>query len=508
MLHTILSMPIAFVANVVVARVLGPGGYGSLALLTAALTAAMVVANFGFTSATVQWGAAAEAAGDRAETRRLLARSSGFHLLVELPLLLLMGLVLLRNENLWLQLAFSGGLVLLMAVETATIALQTQNRTATAARIAIVANLPIQTAVVVAAVTSHSSQTVWVAKLAAGVVAPALALFVLSPHFRSAVLRPRLPRRMPDGFWRFGLGAWAALAVSLLVMSRSEIFVLRLFGRTTQLGVFALAFGISYQLTAPVDAILGPIVPAAAGLLAEHRQHARAGLLRGLRFSSIGAGAINALLLPPAALALTLFYGHRYSGAVALLVPLGLASTLQSVSHPVTALTLARRRGGFLFRVAAVALAADVVLAFSLIPVLGVWGAVVANVSAQCVSIVGLTVSELRVQALSWRDLERAVRAWTLSLLAVPVALGAGALLTGAMPRLAVAIASALVGAGTYAAGLRLTGPALGGGDAAVVLETLPASLSPVTRRVLSLLGISPAGVSEQTAPGSSPTSQ
>ena len=128
-LHTILSMPIAFVANVVVARVLGPGGYGSLALLTAALTAAMVVANFGFTSATVQWGAAAEAAGDRAETRRLLSRSSGFHLLVELPLLLLMGLALLRNEDLWLQLAFSGGLVLLMAVETAARPLQKRRST-------------------------------------------------------------------------------------------------------------------------------------------------------------------------------------------------------------------------------------------------------------------------------------------------------------------------------------------------------------------------------------------
>src|SRR6266480_2338283 len=78
-LHILVSLPIAFVANAIVARSLGVSSYGHLAFLTAALALAYAFANFGFSNAVIQQGSRAEAGGRRTEANELLRRSLGFH---------------------------------------------------------------------------------------------------------------------------------------------------------------------------------------------------------------------------------------------------------------------------------------------------------------------------------------------------------------------------------------------------------------------------------------------
>src|SRR3954451_4556109 len=60
-LHSITAAPIAFVANALVARALGPVDYGRLALLTLVVGLVLQVSDLGVTGGMVQWGAAAQA---------------------------------------------------------------------------------------------------------------------------------------------------------------------------------------------------------------------------------------------------------------------------------------------------------------------------------------------------------------------------------------------------------------------------------------------------------------
>jgi O-antigen/teichoic acid export membrane protein len=86
-IHTISSVPVAFLANAVAARALGVADYGTLAFLTVWFAIAVQIANAGFSASIIQWGASAEARGERAQADDLLRRSMGFHVAVELPLL-------------------------------------------------------------------------------------------------------------------------------------------------------------------------------------------------------------------------------------------------------------------------------------------------------------------------------------------------------------------------------------------------------------------------------------
>src|SRR2546430_16905919 len=85
-IHTVVSLPLAFVANAIVARSLGVSSYGHLAFLSAALGLAYTFANFGFSTALIQQGSRAEAGGRRGEANELLRRSLGFQAAVELPI--------------------------------------------------------------------------------------------------------------------------------------------------------------------------------------------------------------------------------------------------------------------------------------------------------------------------------------------------------------------------------------------------------------------------------------
>ena len=156
--------------------------------------------------------------------------------------------------------------------------------------------------------------------------------------------------------------------MGLLVFSRSEIFLLQWFGKTEDLGLFALAFGVSYQITAPVDAMLHALLPAVAGILSEWPERAADTFDRATRVSSVLAGGIAAVAVPVMVFAFRFIYGESFGESAWLFVPLALVSVFQTVNNPVLAFVNGRERGGLIVRVNTAALVLNLVAGVALIP--------------------------------------------------------------------------------------------------------------------------------------------
>jgi O-antigen/teichoic acid export membrane protein len=440
-LHALLAAPTAFTANAIVARLLGPTDYGRLAFLTLMLALAAQLTHLGFSSGITQYGAQAEAVGDTASAERLLSRSLGFHVLVQLPLLAAAAVVLGRGESLPVLLTLLAGIVLSAGLSSTALSLTIENKSAGAAKIAMLSNLLVQTAVAATAALEGSPAGVWaVRSLAASALLP-LNFVLLSRARRRAVLRLALPRGLPAGFWRFCLFSWVGGLVTTLVFSRSELLLLSALSTPAAVGLFALAYGVCVQITAPVDAILGPLYPAVAGLLSSHPDAARSALLRSVRLAALVGGAVTASVLPTLYFALPLIYGQRFAAAAPLLLLLGVASCLQSVLNPVAAFTQGRGRTDLLLFASLVALVADVALALALIPPYGVWGAAIANAAGFVVFFAALLRRELRDQQLAWGVIASTTAAFPLAVLVGAAVVALAGLLPGALRRLCGAAA-------------------------------------------------------------------
>jgi O-antigen/teichoic acid export membrane protein len=483
-LHTVVSLPVAFVANAIIARSLGVSSYGHLAFLTAALGLSLAVTNFGFTAAVVQAGSRAEAGGRRSEADDLLRRSLGFHLAVELPLLVLVASVLTRGDPWWQFVVVTAAVAGSCVFSSAALSVIIENRTAAGAKLAIPVNLAVQLVAVTVAVGTESASAVWVARTLAASALVGATLFLLDGRRRRIVLAPRLPRGLGRGFWRFALSSWAAGMVGSLVFSRSEIFLLQWFDQAEALGLFALAFGLSQQITAPVDAMLLPLMPAVAGVLSEWRERAAQAFERSTRVSALLSGGVAAVVVPALVFAVPLIYGDAFQSTAWLFVPLALVSAFQSVNNPVLAFVYARQRGGLVLKASTVALVVNVGIAIALIPPFGAWGAVVANVSAQLVVLLWLAATEPLAVGLGPAGMLMLWRPFLVGVAVGCVALGVGAALDDVSAVLAT-IAAWAVGAGMFIFLVWLTRSGLRIEDRDALVNAVSVRLRPHLTRLL-----------------------
>ncbi|MDQ3680347.1 MAG: oligosaccharide flippase family protein [Actinomycetota bacterium] len=484
LVNVAVTLPLSIVANALTARLLGPEEYGKLAFLLALLGAAIPLSEVGFGQALVQWGVGAEMSGDSATTDRLLRTRTGFALVIQLPLLWAGGLVVLAGEALSVRIVFLAATLVLAGGASAQAALLIQNRTAALAKIAMLVGICVQVGIVITAITTDDAGSVWSARVAIASLGPLVAAVLISRRFLRVTLRPLLPRGLPSGFWRFALLSWVAGASALLVYSRSEVFVLRMYDQATELGLFAVAFGLSLQLTLPLDSLLAPLFPAKAALASAHIEHVHQALLRSLRFFAVLAGALLSLL-PALYFVTPLVFGEPFRRSADLLLVLGIASTFQSVTSPFTLLAFARRRGATLARAFVVALVVDLSLAVILVGPYGAWGAVVANVAGQLTSIVILTRLELAAQGATVKEVALAIRPWAMAVLGlVPTFLVSWTLRFAVSPLVATG-AAAVTGPLMFALLVRLTGGGLTGADSRALLGLLPDRLGPLARVVL-----------------------
>lgn len=468
---SVLALPLAILVSVVVARTLGPQGYARFAYLTFLIPLLIALTDLGFAQATSRSVSQAFASGDLGRTRELLGKALGWNL-VRLPLLCVLVLAIARPGTLGAVLV-----VAFLAISTAggglVFSLHAENRGATLAKLAVAEGLAVAIAPMIAALLGASPTTVWAAAFAAGAAAAPAWLLTANPQLRRAALTPRLPRGLSPAFWRFGILALASSTGYLLVFSRSEVVILEALGEDRALAVFALAYGLSQRLTTPVDTLLGPLTTALSALAGAHPHRFRAGFERAVRLSAFAAAFLAAAALTGTALLAPLMYGDAYAGVGLAFLALAAVSLLQSVAQPYTAHAYASGRPAVLLRVLAIALVVDVALAFVLIPLLGLWGAVAAN------AVGGLTALGLIVRSVAGRASLRlaevpAARLTALTLTSAAAA-GAAGLGGGWLLHEAVGVLMAFfAGTGTFLAASRVTGGLLPAADVEALLTVLP----------------------------------
>jgi O-antigen/teichoic acid export membrane protein len=405
-------VPTAFAANLVLAHQLHPAGLGRLATYVVAFTLVTTVINLGVSDATVQWLAEARALGAFDAEHWLIRRCAGYHSYIEGPIVAGLAFVLLHSAG-WPAASIAAAAVWLTQIAgTSSVILTATARNAVVAKLTLATAMAVQVVIVSAAVARHSASFTYAAQLTAASLAPAACLFAISRGERQGVMRPTLRGRNPPGFNRYGVSACAGGLVSGLVFGRSELFVLQANGRLLAAGLFAVATGISSQITIPMDALMGPMVPTAAGLVAAAPGRALPVLQRALRISSL-LGALTAAVVVPAGYVLIPYaFGSSFTAAQGGFVALALASCLQSVIVPVSAFAFATRSAAAVLRADLACLILDAVLAFSLIPMIGLAGAVTASASAQILSLLLLVRVVVRRMNISVIDVVSATRSF------------------------------------------------------------------------------------------------
>ncbi|HEY5252060.1 MAG TPA: polysaccharide biosynthesis C-terminal domain-containing protein [Acidimicrobiales bacterium] len=486
-IHSVIGVPVNFATNLIVARELGPAGFGVVALLNLAIILGTKVSEAGFNAGVCTWGAAEDALGHRSSSDRLLHQCMGWQLLVEVPILgVIMAAFGWRHGPIIVGLLVTSVIVNAAACGPAQ-AIVIENRSAAAARLAIPSNLVLQAGLIIVAIHTHSAIDVFTARMV--LVAPVgiLLLIPLDRARRRVVFVPMLPRKMPPGFWRFAAQTTMTAVVGELSSSRDEIFVLALFGLRNAVGYFALAYGLSSQLTAPVDSVLSPLSSAAIGIVATAPKRAANAFLRSMRFTSAASGVLTAMALPLLTMLIPVVYGHRYQATTELIIPLGIASCLASLLNPVGTFVNARRRSDLILKANVIALGVDAVLAFSLIPIIGVWGAVVANILGSLADLPILLVFEMRTQGTTLGEFVRSVRAWLIALVATGLAVGV-ALLAGQNAWLRAGVAFS-VGTAVFIGGIRLFHAGFNDGDREALLRSVPRVLRGPASLGLAVMG-------------------
>lgn len=481
-MHTVLSLPLAFVVNIIVARVLGPAGFGRLAYLTALMSIATLVVSAGIGTGLIQFGAKAHARGDRSHVQELLSRSQGFRVLWAAPILTLVVVLLGEGSPALLTAAVIFGVWVPAAIGGATACLTIENRTAVGAKLAMVMNVLTQAAVLLSLHAFGTPDAVWLVRLVVSGLAPLLAIPLITAVYRRAVLRIRAPWRLPREFWRFALPAGASGIVAGLALDRTEVIILEHWSTAEQVGLYALAFGLAGHVFAPAQSLLTPLVPAISGLREVESDAVGPAFLRVVRTSSTIIGAIIAVGAPALALLVPTLYGTEFSAASDLVFALTAAAGLTVLTFPMVAFVTARLRGMSVLRLNVGALALMGVLALVTVPYIGAWGAVAAKASVGVVRFTWLLASEKKsFQTPTRSSLHASAPMW---LGIATSALGYSCVRLTTLGLVTEVLVAVIVGAVTFVLSLRSCRAGLTAGDARTIARIVPRTGQRLTNRL------------------------
>lgn len=487
LIHTVVSIPVAFVVNLVVARVLGVIDYGRLAYLSTIMDIVGAILSVGLGTALVQYGARRHATRKYSEVEHLLSISQGFRLYFVAPVLTIVVLLLVDVPPVLMVVAIVFGVILPNTFGGASAGLSIENKTASDARYAMLDNLITQGAVVTAVLIAGQADVVWSARIAASGIAAALFLIPLLPRYRRAVIRPKWPRGFPKGFWRFAIPTGISMLIAQLVVTRTEVLFLDVLSTPAEVGIFALAFGVASNVFAPAQSITGPLIPALSSLTeTTDRQTMARAFLRTIRASSTVSALLIAGGIPAIAALVPLLYGHEFSSATLPVLVLGCTGGVAVASTPVIAFTLARLSARRLLSVNLISLAVNVILAVTLIPGLGVWGAVIANAGGVLVRMAILLDGEARALALPLRSILALLTPVAVGIASAWLAWGAATLTD--LPGLVEAVLCGVIGLTAVLVLLRLFSSGLEMADAQAILHAAPRGTRTVLRLLLSFV--------------------
>lgn len=484
-IHTLVSLPLAFGVNILLARVLGVEGYGRLAYLTTVITIATIMASLGVTTALVQFGSKAHASGQVDKVRLYLSGAQGFRLLVTGPLVTVAVLTIVQVDPWLLALAVVFGVGMPALMGNAQPALRIENRTDRVAQLAMIGNVITQGLVVAALLLVGTADAVWSARLIAVGMLLALPLISISKLYRGAVLQPRPPWRLPRYFWRFAAPTGLASVIGALTTNRLELVLLDWFADPVSMGLFGLAFGLAVHVYAPAQALVGPLVPAVSGLAEIDSASVRIAFLRTSRVSSTVGGLLVAGPLPALAILVPVIYGDAFDAASDHLVVLGLAGAALLIGSPHHAFLTARLKGYRVLWINLLVLGVNLVLALSLIPLVGIWGATIASASAMIMRTAMLSTGEAKALSIPLRTLFQ-------SLLGVIAGIATSSLLwitlrTSSASPIILAMIALLVGTVTFLIALRLIKGGTTIEDVNAITKSLPRRLRTPARVAMTL---------------------
>lgn len=472
LLHTLVSLPLAFGVNIILARVLGVEGFGRLAFLTAVLETTVVLVGLGISATVVQFGAKAHGLGRRQDVASLLQKSLGAHLLWMLPMTALVILVVPGIDGPYKAVAIVFGVGLPALFSNGPLSLTIENKTAVGAQVAMLVNLLMQVSVIGAALVLATPESVWVARFVAASSAGVIALFFVYRGYRRVALRPRWPRKFPRGFWPFALPTGASAILATLITTRSEVFLLQVFSDPVELGIYAFAFGLATHIFAPAQALVNPLIPAITSLREVDLEAIPRAFNRAVGTSATVVGLLVAAAVPPLALLIPTIYGPDFADAALLMVVLSVVSGAMVVTWPLQTFVDARLRAYSVLRANVGALSFGLSVGLVCVPLWGAWGAVCAKACAVGVRLLWLGLFELSSFGVSLKELVRSLTPLACAGTAALVAYAVGARFENA---LLGSVTSLVVGMLLVALLLRISGTGLTVADCAVVQERLPA---------------------------------
>lgn len=484
--HVLVSVPIAFLVNVVVARRLGVVDYGQLAVLTMVLSLATAAASMGVGAALVQFVTKASEAGRRAEVERTISGAQGYNVFVAAPLVALVVAFFVDVPWPLLALAVVFGVFAPAAFQAGPILLSTEHRSDRAAQLAMVSNVGIQAAVVVTVLLHPVATTVWVARIVATGALMVLPFVALPDRLRRPALRPRAPWKLPKAFWVFAIPTGLATLVSTLVTDRVQVVFLEWLGDPVAIGLFALGFGLAAQVLAPVQAAVGPLLPAFAALQQRGAEAASEGLLRVTRVSAVTTGGVLVLAVPVLAGLVPLIYGAEYAPSGDYFLVMTCAAAVVVAGSGAFASLMSRLRGRTYLWVNLASLVVMAGVALLLIPPLGAWGAVASMVCGTVVRASLMTGIEMCHHRIPVRRMAAAQA----PVLAAVVLANLAWFGLGEVAELSSAARGALAAAATvvaYLVVLRTAGVGLRPADRDALVRVVPAR---ARRRCAAVLGL------------------
>ena len=196
----------------------------------------------------------------------------------------------------------------------------------------------------------------------------------------------------------FSLAMSVPVLLNLVVSQRSEFFFLQHDSTDDQIALYSIAFSMTAALTAVPRAIGSVLTPSVAALVGSgETDRVRSGYSRVLRLSLFFGIPITCAALALGPELLLLLYGHRYSGTGNVLLIVMLTLPLSPLAGASNAVLVGYGRIRAPIAVTAVAAAADIGLAFVLIPHLDAIGAAIANTCASVLAAALLLTSAGRL---------------------------------------------------------------------------------------------------------------
>jgi O-antigen/teichoic acid export membrane protein len=379
-LSTLATLSFTITGIVAAARILGPGQYGRYVVLGFLIPLGSQVLDFGLSGAVV-WHAGRGSLTRRVEMRSMISSYTTLQYIKIVPLGILSFLIGGRSST---ALALAGVVAVATLAGPGALALNADRLFARQALIASILGATSAILVVLAALAYHDYRWSAVGYWAGQSIAYPIRLAFCPRDLRRAITIPgRLVLRASD-YW-FALSIWASGFFTQWIYGRSEILFFRKGRQETDRGRYGVTTAVAARATILSDALFATLDVSMLALSETAPERIHEALGRALRLSALLSITTAVIVMPGAAMLAGPIFGRQYGDLRVATIALLVASILQTFGTVSLVWVAVRRDRRSLLVPGALGVVVDVGLSLWLVPKVGLYGAVVANLLAVAV---------------------------------------------------------------------------------------------------------------------------